>query len=82
MAGMGLPSLLLEEGSKVLLGRFVRDKSEPPSDAVELLMANSRFAPLSGRMVKKPLCLLRIWLLILKYPLVLIEQIMAMARAI
>ena len=44
MAGTGLPSWLLEEGSEVLLRRFVRDKCEPLCDVVELLMANPTYA--------------------------------------
>ena len=44
MAGTGLPSWLLEEGSEVLLRRFVRDKSELLCDVVELLMANPTYA--------------------------------------
>ena len=40
MAGTELPYWLLEEESKVLLRRFVRDKSEPLCDVVELLITN------------------------------------------
>ena len=44
MFGSALPTWLLSSGTKVLLRRFVRDKSEPLCDPVELIMANQTYA--------------------------------------
>ena len=49
MAGTGMPSWLLREGTKVLLRRFVRDKNEPLCDVVKLLMANPTYARIGAQ---------------------------------
>ena len=44
MTGTAMPTWLLSQGTKVLLRRFVRDKSDPLCDVVEILDANPTYA--------------------------------------
>ena len=44
MFGPALPSWLMSSGTKVLLCRFVRNKSDPMCDTVELISANQTYA--------------------------------------
>ena len=44
MSGTAMPTWLLDEGTKVLLRRFIRNKSEPLCDVVELIRANDNYA--------------------------------------
>ena len=44
MFGPALPSWLLSSGTTVLLRRFVRNKSDPMCDTVELISANQTYA--------------------------------------